>query len=163
MTIRPERVGDEAAIHAVHVAAFPTDAEARLVDALRDAGRLSISLVADANGRIAGHIAFSPVTVDGAEGGLGLAPVAVLPERQRQGVGGRLIEKGIQRARESGARVLVVLGHPEFYPRFGFQKASMFRLTNEYGADEAFMALRLGDDPTPSGLVKYCEEFAMFG
>ena len=123
-----------------------------------------ISLVAEEGGRIVGHVAFSPMTVDGKEGGLGLAPVAVASEYQGRGIGGRLIEEGIKRARESGTPFVVVLGHPEYYPRFGFQKASTFDLKNEYGADDAFMVLELRPGGLPKGgLVKYCDEFAMFG
>ena len=164
MTIRPELPADAFDIRALLTSAFPTDAEAKLVEALRASGRLTISLVAEEGGRIVGHVAFSPLMIDGKEGGLGLAPVAVSPEFQRRGIGGRLIEEGIKRARESGTPFVVVLGHPEYYPRFGFQKASTFGLQNEYGADDAFMVLELLPGGLPNGgLVKYCDEFAMFG
>ena len=164
MTIRPEQPTDATGIRAVLMSAFPTDAEARLVEALRASGRLTISLVAEEGGRVVGHVAFSPVTIDGKEGGLGLAPVAVASDYQRRGVGRQLIEDGIKRARESVTTFVVVLGHPEYYPRFGFQKASNFGLQNEYGADDAFMVLELRSGGLPNGgLVKYCDEFAMFG
>lgn len=162
MVIRPEQPGDVAAVYAVHASAFPTDAEARLVDALRAAGRLSVSLVAEDGGRVVGHIAFSPVSVAGAPGGLGLAPLAVIPECQRRGIGGLLVRGGLAVAAQSGARFVVVLGHPEYYPRFGFRRAGEVGLGNEYGADEAFMVLELqpGSLPAGSGLVKYGAEFA---
>src|SRR5687767_7703728 len=118
-TIRPERAGDLAAIRAVHESAFPTALEARLVDALRDAGRLVVSLVAEEADRIVGHVAFSPVTVAGSSAGLGLAPVAVSPDCQRRGTGGRLVTGGLAAAGASGAGFVVVLGDPGYYGRFG--------------------------------------------
>jgi len=165
MVVRPEEPGDVAAIHAVHVAAFPTDVEARLVDALRVAGRLDVSLVAEDGGRVVGHIAFSPVTVGEATCGLGLAPVAVVPVAQRQGIGGLLVRHGLAAAARVGAGFVVVLGHVEYYPRFGFRRASEVGLGNEYGADEAFMVveLRPGALPAAGGLVRYAPEFAAFG
>jgi len=165
-TIRREQLRDWPAVHAVHAAAFPTDAEARLVDCLRANGRAAISLVADANGQIVGHILFSPVTIGGqaVAGALGLAPVAVIPSCQRQGIGGELIRAGLAACRDVGCGLVVLLGHPEYYPRFGFQRASQFGLTNEYGADEAFMVLELrhGAIPAGGGLVQYAAEFAEF-
>src|SRR5262249_60709592 len=92
--VRPEEADDAAGIFAIHAAAFPTDAEARLVDALRAAGRLAISLVAEDDGRVVGHVAFSPVSVGGATGGLGLAPLAVAPGSQRRGIGGGGVRAG---------------------------------------------------------------------
>ena len=160
--IRPEEAGDVAAIHAVHASAFPTDAEARLVDALRAAGRLSVSLVATDSGRIVGHVAFSPVSLAGAASGLGLAPLAVTPDRQRQGIGGRLVRQALAVAAASGAGFVVVLGHPGYYPRFGFRAAAEVGLGNEYGAHEAFMVLELRPRSLPAdgGLVQYGAEFA---
>ena len=104
----------------VHRAAVPTDAESKLVDAIRANGNATVSQVAVVNGQIVGHILFSPVEVEGARG-LGLAPVAVLPEYQNQGVGGALIRVGIAACREIGARFIVVLGEPAYYRRFGFR------------------------------------------
>ncbi len=150
------------AIHRVHAAAFETDAEARLVDALRANGTLIVSLVAEVDGGIAGHIAFSPVTVDGKDvGGIGLAPVAVLPAHQREGIGGALIRAGIAECERLAYGFVVLLGHPEYYPRFGFVKASSFNLGNEYGADDAFMAYEIknGAIPAGGGLIRYAAEF----
>ncbi len=165
-TIRPEQLADIAAIHAVHVAAFPTDAEARLVDRLRDSGSARLSLVAEVAGQIVGHVLFSPVTVGGKSvaGAQGLAPVAVVPSRQRQGIGGALIRGGLDACRQLGCGFVVLLGHPEYYPRFGFQRASTFGLTSEYAADEAFMVLELRPLAIPAGggPVRYRPEFAEF-
>jgi putative acetyltransferase len=164
--VRPEQPSDAAAVARVHEAAFPTDAEARLVALLRDAGKATVSLVAVTEGRVVGHVLFSPVTIHGSPTvGLGLAPVAVLPECQRRGVGSRLIEAGLDVCRGAGVPFAVVLGHPDYYPRFGFRRASERGLGNEYGADEAFMVLELlpGSLPAGGGLVRYATEFALVG
>lgn len=163
MLIRPEQPGDVAAIHAVHTSTFPTDAEARLVDALRAACRLSVSLVAEHAGQVVGHIAFSPVSVAGrTAGGLGLAPLAVTPECQKRSIGSQLVREGLAVATRYGAGFVVVLGHLGYYPRFGFRGARAVGLDNEYGADEAFMVLELlpGSLPASGGLVRYGAEFA---
>jgi putative acetyltransferase len=162
LVIRPERPADADAIHAVVAAAFPTDAEARLVEALREAGRLTISLVAEDGGEVVGHIAFSPVTVEGVGGGLGLAPLAVIPERRGEGVGGRLVREGLAAAGRAGAAFAVVLGEPGYYSRFGFEPAARHGLTDEYGGGDAFQVVTLGGAPG-RGLVKYAPEFAAFG
>lgn len=161
MVVRPEIPDDLAAIHAVHAAAFPTEDEASLVDAVRASGRLIVSLVAEEGGAVVGHIAFTPVSIDGAEAGLGLAPIAVVPEYQRRGIGSQLVREGLARASGLGVGYVVVLGHPEYYPRFGFQPAAKFGLDNEYGAGEAFMVLELrpGAVPAAGGLVRYGPEF----
>jgi putative acetyltransferase len=168
VTIRPEREEDRAAVRAVHEAAFPTDVEARLVDALRAGGNALVSLVAEVQGRVVGHVLFSPVSVEPAlpgVAGAGLAPVAVLPAYQRQGIGARLIESGIAACRELGLGFVVVLGDPGYYQRFGFTRAGAFGLGNEYGVDEEFMALELrpGCLSGACGVVRYSAEFAAFG
>jgi len=167
-TIRPETPGDVDAIRRVNAAAFPTPLESRLVDALRAAGKATISLVAEeAGGEVVGHILFSPVTLDppspGAAG-LGLAPVAVVPERQSRGIGGELIRRGLALAADAGFGFIVVLGEPAYYGRFGFVKASSFGLGNDYGADDPFMALELlpGALAGLSGVARYEPEFGMF-
>src|SRR5689334_13394883 len=122
ITIRPERSEDGEAIRRVHLASFPTGAEAALVDRLRDAGRAWVSLVAEREGLVVGHVLFSPVTVvppDDRDPGVGLAPLAVLPAQRRRGVGGRLIAEGVAACRRAGYPFAVVLGHPDYYPRFG--------------------------------------------
>jgi putative acetyltransferase len=166
--IRAEQPADAAAVHQVHATAFPTAAEAQLVDLLRAAGKAWISLVAEIDGRIVGQVLFSPVTVDawvGVQVGVGLAPVAVLPAYQRQGIGRRLIQAGLAECRRVGRPFVVVLGEPGYYSRFGFQRASARGLTNEYGVDEPFLVLELepGTLPAGGGLVKYAPEFAELG
>ena len=140
---------------------FPTDAEARLVRLLRDARHLTVSLVAETDGAIVGHVAFSPVSA----GGTGLAPVAVLEAHRRRGIAARLIEAGLAECRARGIGWAVVLGEPAYYRRFGFRAASAFGLSDEYGGGEAFQALELiaGSLPVGMGLVRYGPEFAMFG
>ncbi len=164
LTIRPEQPGDAGRVRAVVTAAFPTDAEAQLVDALRAAGQLTVSLVALDGDEVVGHVAFSPVTVAGRDGGLGLAPVAVAPGWQRQGVGSQLVRDGLLRAEATGAGYVVVLGAPAYYGRFGFAAASRWGLSDEYGGGEAFQVLefRPGAAPAGGGLVRYAPAFAAF-
>ena len=158
--IRAESPADAAAVRAVHKAAFPTDAEARLVDAIRANGNDRVSLVAQNQGRIVGHALFSPVEVEGSEG-IGLAPVAVLPDLQGVGIGTALVKAGIDACRSLGVKFIVVLGGPRYYRRFGFRPT---HLGNEYGAGEEFMALELEPRATAAlhGVVKYGNEFARF-
>jgi putative acetyltransferase len=160
--VRPERIGDQDAIRVVHTASFPTAAEARLVDALRTAGRLDISLVAETAGEVVGHVAFSPVTLPGTVGGGGLAPVAVLPAFRRRGIAAALVREGLA-ACASRYAFVVVLGDPRYYGRFGFLPASRWRLRDEYGGGDAFQALELrpGAIPAGGGVVRYCPEFAL--
>jgi putative acetyltransferase len=150
--IREETPADVTAIHAVNVAAFETDAEARLVDALRAAGALTLSLVAEIEGAIVGHIAFSPVTLTSGQrtvAGVGLAPMAVVPAQQRSGIGGKLVQEGLRRLRDAGHPFCVVLGHADYYPRHGFLRASSFGIRWEHPVpDEVFFVQEL----TPGGL-----------
>lgn len=163
-TIRPECPADSAAVRHVHEAAFPTRAEADLVDRLRAGGKAAVSLVADDEGKIVGHIIFSPVTLDPVANvvGLGLAPVAVLPDHEKHGVGRRLIQNGLAECHAWGARFVVVLGDPAYYGRFGFESAERHGLRSEYGGGDAFMVFKLesGALPRPGTLVKYAPEFA---
>jgi putative acetyltransferase len=163
--IRPEQSGDAASIHAVHVSSFPTDAEARLVELLRAAGRLSVSLVAEVGGSVVGHVAFSPVTAASGTVGAGLAPVAVVESHRRQGVAADLVRIGLQACREAGFGWAVVLGEPEYYGRFGFRPASEYGLSDEYGGGSAFQGIELapGALPVGEGLVRYAPEFASLG
>ena len=124
--IRPERPADYARVYEINAAAFETEAEAELIEAVRRDAEPLISLVATVDGEVAGHILFSPVTVgsgNGARRAMGLGPMAVAPEHQRRGVGSRLVRAGLDACRAIGEHVVVVLGHAEYYPRFGFEPA----------------------------------------
>lgn len=160
--IRPERVADIAMIHVLHAAAFRSRTEARVVAALRASDQLAVSLVATFHDAVIGHVAFSPVTLDGAPGGLGLAPIAVRPEHRNKGVAARLVAEGIARCRESGAGFIVVLGEPRYYARFGFAPASARALRCDFGGGDAFQVLELvpGAIPGRGGHVEYAEAFA---
>lgn len=160
-TIRPEQAGDASGVRAVHLQSFPTDGEARLVDALRDAGRLVCSVVATDDDRIVGHAGFSPISLDGAPAGVGLAPVAVLPHCRRRGIAAGLIRTGLDACRTAGHAFVVVLGDPSYYGRFGFVAASRYGLRGEYGNGPEFqvLPLRSAGVPETGGLVRYAEEF----
>lgn len=166
IAIGPERPEDREAIHRLIASAFPTEAEADLVDRLRAEGALTISLVArDADGGVVGHVGFSPVTVEGSpSAGVGLAPLAVAPGAQGRGTGGRLVAAGLDACRAAGLGFAVVLGSPAYYGRFGFGPASRHGLDSIYGAGDAFMvaALRPGGIPAPGGLVRFGPAFAIF-
>ena len=162
---RHEGLQDAAAIRTVNMEAFGRPQEADLVDALRSSGKMTLSLVAVAGERVVGHILFSPVTIE-SEGGVvpavGLGPMAVLPDLQRHGIGSSLIERGLGACRAAGHERVVVLGHPEYYPRFGFVPASRFGVSSEYDVpDEVFMALELrpGAFEDRAGTARYAPEF----
>jgi putative acetyltransferase len=163
IAVRDEQPADLAAIRAVNDAAFDQPLEGRIVDALRAHGAVRLSLVAEVEGQVVGHILFSPVTSAGAEG-LGLGPMAVTPEHQRRGVGGALIEAALTRLRGAGFPFVVVLGHHEYYTRFGFVPASRHGLRCEWDVpDEAFMVHVLDPAATSAaaGLIRYRPEFLM--
>lgn len=167
LEIRAEQAEDRQAIHSVEEAAFGRSNEARLVDALRRAGKATVSWVALEDGEVTGHVLFSPVEIDPPQPhlkGLGLGPVAVRPDRQGQGTGAGLIRASLDLCRTLGFDFAVVLGNPRYYSRFGFRRAAAFGLGNEFGADEAFMALELrpGALAGTQGVVKYAAEFAEF-
>lgn len=161
--VRPENLSDLPVIHSVHTESFPTDIEARLVDLLRSAGRTLVSLVAEVDGKVVGHIAFSPVTVTTGAVGAGLAPIAVAEPYRRQGIAGELVRAGLQACRILAFGWVVVLGEPSYYARFGFRPATEFGLTDAYGGGAAFQALELiaGALPLGAGLVHYAPEFAL--
>lgn len=166
MILRPEEERDHPAVYHVNELAFGQPAEARLVDALRRGAEFYISLVAEDDGEIVGHIFFSPVRIESGDDffiALGLAPMAVHPKHQRKGIGSELVRDGLRRCRENGYPVVVVLGHPEFYPRFGFVPSAPLGITSEYDVpEEVFMVAELepGALAGRSGLVKYRPEFA---
>ena len=161
--IRSEQPRDLDQVRGVLKAAFPTEAESKLVDALRENGKAMISLVAVCGEDVLGHILFSSVSttppVDAK--GIGLAPVAVLPDVHSQGIGSALIYQGLRLCQDLGYDYCVVLGAPDYYGRFGFETASPFGIENEYGVDEEFMILHFTDREV-KGLVKYEPEFALF-
>ena len=161
--IRPEQPEDTTAISEVLKSAFPTDQEAQLLERLRRHHRLLISLVAEVEGVIVGQIAFSEIKIEGTlynSTGVGLAPLSVRPELQRRGLGAQLIREGLAACEAGGVGFVVVLGAPEYYHRFGFRNADLFKLENEYGAGEAFMALALKEGSITAGLVRYGPEFS---
>ncbi len=162
-TIREERPTDRTPIFSLTERAFPSDAEARLIDALRLSQALTLSLVAEVDGLVVGHLAFSPVTITTPDGraitAIGLGPMAVEPARQRTGIGAALIARGLERLRHDGHRLCVVLGHPAYYPRHGFRPAHELGLRWEAGHDHAFFARELVPGAAVTGVVRYRPEF----
>lgn len=163
IALRPETPRDHDAIRQVHRLAFGQDAEARLVDALRDGGFARLSLVGELAGRVVGHILFSQIGIDCADRrveALALAPMAVVREHRRKGIGSDLIREGLKRCREGGHAIVIVVGHPGYYPRFGFSPRLASALQSEY-AGEAFMALELvpGALEGVRGQVRYAPPF----
>ena len=165
MDIRDETPEDYADVYRVNVIAFGQQGEAALVERLRVACEY-VSLVAVEDDGVVGHIFFSPVTVE-SEGAtfeaVGLGPMAVLPEYQGRGVGSQLVRRGLEECARRGHEIVFVVGHPEFYPSFGFTPAPSRGLTCEYPVpDEVFMVaeLREGALAGRTGLVKYRPEFA---
>ena len=164
--IRKEQPQDIPIIHEVNKRAFGQLLEADLVDRLRRNCNDLLSLVAVVGNEIVGHILFSPVTVEGEETmaeGMGLAPMAVLPEYQRQGIGSKLVRAGIARLASSGCGFVIVLGHADYYPRFGFEPASRYGIRSEWEVpDDAFMIVVLNESVMQgiSGVARYRPEFA---
>jgi putative acetyltransferase len=143
--IRPEEPRDRPGIWDANRKAFGREVEARLVDDLRDGGYARLSLVAEEEGRLVGHVMFSEAAIrtEGGEvGALALGPVGVIPDRQGRGVGSALIREGLDRCAHAGHRIVVLLGHPGYYPRFGFSSGRAEKLSSAYSG-EAFMALEL--------------------
>lgn len=165
MLIRTEEPKDWPAVRALNAAAFETPAEADLVDALRQQANPIISLVAEQEQAVIGHILFSPVSLTGYPDLriMGLAPMAVVQEHRRNGVGSALVQAGLVRCKELGFGAAVVLGHPDYYPRFGFTAAIEFGIRCEYEAPpEAFMAVELhaGYLHGWSGTIRYHAAFS---
>ena len=164
MLIRAEQPGDWVAVHRVNESAFETHLEVDLVDALRRQEPAVLSLVAVRDEAIVGHIMFSPVTLSGHPDLklIGLAPMAVAPPHQRSGIGSALVRAGLERCKETGYGAVAVLGHPEYYPRFGFSPASRFGIGCEYDVpDDVFMMLELrpGFLEGASGVIRYHDAF----
>lgn len=164
MLIRSEEEKDWAAVHALNASVFATPAEADLVDALREQAQPVVSIIAQDNETIVGHIMFSPVLLSGHTDLqiMGLAPLAVAPEHQRQGIGSALVRAGLERCKQLGIGAVVALGHPEYYPRFGFVPSTHFGIGCEYEVPaEAFMVVELhpGYLNGRSGTVQYHAAF----
>ena len=164
ISVRLEQPGDEPGIHETNELAFGAPLEATLVDALRGCDGY-VSLVATIDDRVVGHILFTPVTIEPSVGRriAGLAPMAVHPDHQHSGIGSQLIRAGLEACRGNGYAAVVVLGHPEYYPRFGFVPAHTFGLTCEFPSPpDAFMAIELEPGALSGirGLVRYLPQFA---
>ncbi len=164
--ICPESPTDSSAIRSILEEAFGQALEAELVDALRASCRGLLSLVAVRGDRVVGHILFSPVTATAGTGsidGMGLGPMAVMPQYQRQGIGSQLVNAGLEKLREKACPFVVVLGHPEYYPRFGFLPASQLGLDCQWEGipDNVFLArvLHEGALDGVSGVARYRDEF----
>ncbi|MGQ0637627.1 MAG: GNAT family N-acetyltransferase [Planctomycetaceae bacterium] len=165
VAIRAETSADYSGVRTVHERAFGRTTEANLVDALRAAGAAVISLLAERDGQVVGHICFSPVVLEPERPdvrGLGLGPLAVLPEFQRQGIGSALVRSGLAACRELRHDFVVVLGHPGYYPAFGFVPAGARAWRCEFEApEEAFMVIDLqaGELCKQAAIVRYRPEF----
>jgi putative acetyltransferase len=165
MIIRREKPQDKAAIRHINEQAFGGTGEANAIDALRDRGQLTLSLVAVQDEVVIGHLLFTPATIETADHtwpALGLAPLSVLPAYQRQGIGTALMKAGLAECVRLGYERVIVLGHAEYYPRFGFVRASQYGIRPEWEVpDEAFMVLELqrGALDGVSGVAKYQPEW----
>jgi putative acetyltransferase len=167
ITIRKETPADRAAIFEVNLRAFGQPGEATLVDALRRDGDFipALSLVAERDGTVVGHILFPPVTIESKTGSvpaLALAPMAVLPELQRHGIGSLLVREGLAACRRLGHRIVIIVGHPEYYQRFGFTPARVKGIEAPFPVpDEAFMVLALTEGSLEGvhGTVRYPPAF----
>ena len=164
--IRDEESRDTEAIRELLEAAFESPIEAAIVDKLRLTCEERVSLVAINDDSVVGHILFTPVTIETAKRevrGFGLAPMAVLPDFQRSGIGSTLVRAGIERLQQANCPFVVVVGHPAYYPRFGFVPASQYGVRCEWGGvpDDAFMirVLQPSVVPTLAGLARYRPEF----
>lgn len=166
ISIREETPEDISAIRTINQQAFGRSEEAQVVDTLRESCDNLLSLVAESGGQVVGHILFSPVTIGAEHGivhGMGLAPMAVLPGYQRQGIGSSLVRHGLALLLDRGCPFVIVLGHPDYYPRFGFELASKHGITSQWEGipDEAFMILVFDESIMAgvSGVARYRDEF----
>ncbi len=166
ITIRNETIADASVITEVTIAAFKTmdisnHTEQFIIEALRSAKALTLSLVAEVDGRVVGHIAFSPVSIsDGTQNWYGLGPVSVLPEYQRRGIGKALIQEGLSRLKDLNAQGCCLVGHPEYYRKLGFENVP--ELVHEGIPQEVFFALSF-DGRFPQGNVTFHEGFKANG
>jgi putative acetyltransferase len=164
--IRREQPQDIPEIRQVNIRAFGRQQEASIVDKLRENCHSILSLVALTDGNVVGHILFSPAVIEGRHGrlvGTGLAPLAVLPEYQRKGIGTQLMQTAIARIKKGGCPYIIVIGHPEYYARFGFERAGRFGISSEWDVpDEAFVILVLDRRVMNgiTGVARYRQEWA---
>lgn len=164
MIIRLEKTDDHKAIREVNLKAFPSDVEATLIERLRTSMNF-ISMVAVVDGNVVGHIAFSPLTIENENESfpaLILAPIAVLPEYQKQGIGSKLVERGIVECRNQGHSLIILVGHPEYYPRFGFKSAEQYGIQHPFEVPEdVFMVYELVPNTlhNVNGVLKYSLAF----
>lgn len=168
ITIRREQKEDHTAVYLVNTSAFEQENEAKLVDLLRKSNAFvpELSLVATVGGRIVGHILFTKIEIIGEDGrshdSLALAPMAVAPDYQKQGIGGKLIQAGLEASRTLGYRSVIVLGHEHYYPKFGFVSTERWQIKSPYNVpSEAFMGIELVQNGLRgiAGTVKYPTEF----
>ncbi len=164
--VRFEQPKDIEEVRLLNDMAFGQPEEGRIVDKLRKSCKGILSLVAISNNKVIGHILFSPVTIETQSGvieGMGLAPMAVLPELQNKGIGSKLVKEGLRIINTTKCPFVIVLGHEKYYPRFGFQRASKYGLKSQWEGvpDEAFMVIILNDSVMKgaSGIVRYRDEF----
>jgi putative acetyltransferase len=163
LEIREERLDDIAAVRDVNRRAFGQELEGKIFDALRSNRAALLSLVATLNGQVVGHIMYSPITVGDDAKGAAVGPMAVLPEFQRQGIGSKLIETGNRKLKDADCPFIIVLGHADYYPRFGFEPASERGIKCEWDVpNDAFMLLILDETKMEgvSGVAKYRPEFS---
>ena len=161
--IREERSDDVPAVRDLNRRAFGQDQESNIVDALRTNAAALLSLVATLNGQVVGHIMYSPLSIDGKFEGAALGPMAVLPQCQRRGIGSKLIEAGNRKLKDDGCPFIIVVGHADYYPRFGFKPASEHGIKCEWDVpDNVFMLLVLDQAKMAgvSGLARYRPEFS---
>ena len=165
LAIRSETPEDRADIHHVNSKAFGQESEAELVEKLRNRGMLIVSLVALSDGQVAGHIAFSSVTVKSENSSfqaIALGPMAVLPEYHQKGIGSQLVRAGLEECRHLGHEIVVLVGHPDYYPRFGFVPARSKGIECEFEVpDESWMLIELREGALSNrrGTVSFQPEF----
>jgi putative acetyltransferase len=168
ITIRAEKKEDIAQITTINREAFNGEAEAKLIQLIRESDYFlpNLSLVAEVDGKVVGHILFSEISIETNSGvvpTLALAPMAVLPTYQKKGIGSLLVKEGLKRCQQQGHASVIVLGHANFYPKFGFVKASLKGIKPPFPVqDEAFMAYEVVPDALKgiSGTVKYSKPFS---
>ncbi len=164
--IRQEMASDHEKVYEINRLAFNQENESKLIERIRESNNHvpELSLIAEIDDKIVGHIFFSKITIvgDSTYDSLALAPMAVTPEYQRKGIGSKLVAKGLEKGKELGFNSIIVLGHKDYYPKFGFQRASKWGIKCPFEVpDEVFMAIELTEKALDgkSGIVQYPDEF----